>query len=63
MAKEYVLENGQLKEVETKTVGETFTAPAIAEAIAILSDRISSQQAELAVWQTRKTKLEELVAG
>jgi|TARA_R110000824_G_scaffold4193_4_gene19882 hypothetical protein len=63
MAKEYVLENGQLKEVETKTVGETFTASAIAEAIAILSDRISSQQAELAVWQTRKTKLEELVAG
>ena len=60
MATEYSMVNGKLVETESKTTAEEYTAGRINEAISVLSSRIAGQQAELAVWQARKTKLEEL---
>jgi hypothetical protein len=60
MATEYTMVNGKLVETESKTTAEEYTAGRINEAISVLSSRIAGQQAELAVWQARKTKLEEL---
>ena len=60
MATEYTLVNGKLVETESKTTAEEYTAGRINEAISILSSRIAGEQAELVVWQARKTKLEEL---
>jgi hypothetical protein len=60
MATEYTLVNGKLVETESKTTAEAYTSSQINEAISILSSRIAGEQAELVVWNARKTKLEEL---
>jgi hypothetical protein len=60
MATEYTLVNGKLVETESKTTAEEYTIGQINEAITILSSRIAGEQAELVVWNARKTKLEEL---
>ena len=60
MATEYTMVNGKLVETESKTTAEEYTIGQINEAITILSSRIAGEQAELVVWNARKTKLEEL---
>ena len=60
MATEYTMVNGKRVETESKTTAEEYTIGQINEAITILSSRIAGEQAELVVWNARKTKLEEL---
>jgi len=52
--------SGELKESTTTTADVTFSSAQIVDSVNRVTAHIAELQAELAVWQARKTKLEEL---